>query len=69
MRRNMCCLSVIGLITFTGRKKMSSISRWSTSIICCTEMIELPMNLSSWRPKQSKFGMLQTRYNQTGKWW
>ncbi|KAL7205486.1 hypothetical protein ACSBR2_018424 [Camellia fascicularis] len=61
MRRNMCCLSMIGLTTFTGRKKMSSISCWSTSIICCTEMIELPMNLSSWHPKQSKFGMLHAR--------
>ncbi|KAL7216993.1 hypothetical protein ACSBR1_028839 [Camellia fascicularis] len=56
----MYCLSVIGLTTFTRRNKISSISRWSTSIICCTEMIELPTNLSSWHPKQSKFGMLQT---------
>ncbi|KAL7230494.1 hypothetical protein ACSBR2_008886 [Camellia fascicularis] len=60
MRRSMCCLSVIGLTIFTRRKKIFLISRWSTLIICCTEMIELPMNLSSWHPKQSKFGMLQT---------
>ncbi|KAL7212272.1 hypothetical protein ACSBR2_015029 [Camellia fascicularis] len=58
MRRSMCCLSVIGLTTFTGRYKISSISCCSTPIICCTEMIELPMNLSSWHPKPSKFGML-----------
>ncbi|KAL7164413.1 hypothetical protein ACSBR2_040345 [Camellia fascicularis] len=61
MRKSKCCLGVIGLTTFMGRYKMSLISRWSTSIICCTEIIELPMNLSSWHPKQSKFGMLQTR--------